>query len=183
MIIDCQEEKIKSKVKEWEVKDIVPISEASQNAIKECKKQKLFVQSYECDKMEMDSFKKVCEYIASGYSPIEACRQYGMSIDGFFLFKHKNRDNKEVQDIFDEAFKSKGGVFIGRCEEVIDGLLNGKINSKTAEVALNGLFKLASIADKKYSDSPRIEVDARSVTVNQLTQDKMLELHNLLTSK
>lgn len=179
--IDCNNFTIEKHKKPEE--QMLPVSDSAKKALKECSKKGLFLQDYHCDGVDDKKFKEVCTFIASGKSPIEACRQSNVSIDGFFVFKHLNRENKELMDCFDEAFKSKGGVFIGRCEEVIDGLLSGKINSRTAEVALNGLFKLASIADKKYSDSPRIEVDARSVTVNQLDPEKMMELNKLITGR
>ena len=180
MIVDDKNEKINNKPRPHE---FTPLPDESKKALLECKRKKVFAEAVDFPEITEKTFRQVCEYVASGYSPVDACRYTGTSIDSFFLFKHKNKDNPDLMSVYDDAFKSKGGVFIGRCEEVINGLLEGKINARTAEIAINGLFKLAAIADKKYSDSPRIEVDARSVNINQLDTDKMLELHNLLTGK
>lgn len=180
-VIDCQEVKVISRPKKEHT--MSQVGEAARQALQECTRKGIFKRDWQCSKADFNKFEDVCTYIAGGDSPDVACKKCDISIDAFFVFKYQNKDNKEVQDLFDEAFKSKGGVFIGRCEEVVNGLLEGKINSRTAEVALNGLFKLAAIADKKYSDSPRVEIDARSVNVTQLDADKVLALNDLITGK
>jgi hypothetical protein len=158
-----------------------PLTKYEEQNIKECKNKHLFKVAANYPEVTFNSYKNVCDLIASGMSPYDACQKYNMSAEQFFMFKYYNKDNVEIQELFENAFKNKGVVYIGKCEEVIQGLLDEKVKPRVAEVALNGLFKLAAIADKRFSDSPRINVDARSVTFNELNPDKIIELNRLIT--
>lgn len=131
--------------------------------------------------LTLDLFRDICERIASGESPVEACTALGVSPQGLFRFKYNNRDNEEIKRAFDEAFTAKGGVYIAKAEEVIAGLMEGKYDKDVAQVAFKAYMKLAEVADKRFSSKPVVVEDRRSITINQIDSEKILELNKLIT--
>lgn len=126
-------------------------------------------------------FYEICERIASGESPVQACKALDVSPQALFHFKYTNRDSEEVNRAFDEAFTAKGGFYITKAEEVIQGMIEGAYDVNVAKVAFRAYMELAEVADKRFSSKPMVVEDRRSITINQIDSEKILELNKLIT--
>lgn len=129
----------------------------------------------------VDDYNDICDLIATGDSPVEACEKLKVSPQDFYAFKYLNKDSEEIQRRYDEAFTAKGSVYLVKAEESIKGMMEGLYDARTAKAAFDAYMRLAEVADKRYSSKPVIVEDRRSVTINQIDSEKILELHKLIT--